>query len=97
VKNTSAQKHRHPALLHLDVADLAFASWETIAHRSWMMIAGECSPLEYQRMMQEKFEAACDSAFAFAFAPGPSAVSAALAPWTHRARANAQRLRTPAV
>lgn len=90
----SRQKHRHPALLHLDVADLAFASWETIARRSWMMIAGSCPPQEYQRMLHEKFEAACDSALAAAFNPGHFMVSAALAPWTHRARANAQRLRT---
>jgi len=93
VKKTSSQKHRHPALLSLDVADLAFASWETIARRSWMMLSGACSPLEYQRMMHEKFEAVCDSAMAAAFNPGHSMVSAALAPWTHRARANALRLR----
>ena len=80
-------------MLPFEMADLAFASWETIAHRSRMMLAGSCSSLEYQRMFEEKMSAVCDSAVAAAFTPGPSMLSAALAPFTRRARANAQRLR----
>ena len=83
-------------MLSFDVADLAIASWETIARRSWMMLIGECSPTEYHQMMHEKLEAACDSVFAVAFTPAHEMVSAALAPWTQRALANAQRLRKPA-
>lgn len=93
VKNPKQSEHRHPALLPFDMADLVFASWETITRRSWMMLAGECSPAEYQHMLSEKMEAVCDSAMAAAFTPGPSMMSAALEPWTRRARANALRLR----
>lgn len=93
-KITRTRTNQQPAALPFEIADLAFASWETIARRSWLMVAGGCSPIEYQQMMKEKIEAACDSALAVAFAPPHSMVSAALAPWTLRARANARRLRT---
>ncbi len=86
-------KRSHPAFLPFDMADLALASWETITRRSWMMLSGSCPPAEYQRMLQEKMEAVCASAMAAAFTPGPSMMSAALAPFTRRARANAKRLR----
>jgi hypothetical protein len=71
-------------------ADLALASWETIARRSAMIAAGTCSPAEYARMVGEKIAAAQQSGLALLFGRSPSAV---VAPWRRKARANAQRLR----
>ncbi len=93
MKPLSTKHYRQTTALPFEVADLAWASWETIARRSWLMFSGACSPMEYQKMMQEKVEAVYDSAFAVAFNPGHSMLSAALAPWTRRARANVKRLR----
>jgi len=38
----------------LMMAELAMASWETIARRTSMIARGTCSPAEYQRMIIEK-------------------------------------------
>ena len=40
-----------PLPLPLMMADLAFASWETMLRRTVMMAQGNCSPAEYQRMV----------------------------------------------
>lgn len=89
VKKKAAPTSRLP----WDFADLALASWETIARRSWLMLSGACPPSEYQRMLHEKFEASCDAAVAMAFTPGMGMAAAGLAPFTKRARDNALRLR----
>jgi hypothetical protein len=77
--------------LPLMMAELTWASWETIAHRAWMMAEGSCSPAEYQRMVLEKTRAVQRSAVALMLPRGDFA--AALAPWHGPAVANARRLR----
>jgi hypothetical protein len=73
------------------LAELAFASWETIARRMLMMADGTCSPAEYQRMVFEKAKAAQRSSRATSRrSRNPSAL---LAPWHKGATANAKRLR----
>jgi hypothetical protein len=79
--------------LPLLLAELAFASWETMLRRSAMIAAGTCSAAEYQRMVLEKAEAARRSALAMMAPGGSRGLEAALAPWHRRARANARRLR----
>jgi hypothetical protein len=73
------------------LAELAIASAETIAHRSWMIATGRCTPREYRRMLAEKMKAAGQSGRA-ALAPRAKA-TALIAPWHRAARANAARLR----
>jgi hypothetical protein len=46
------------------MADLAMASWETIARRTAMIARGTCSPAEYQCMITEKAAALQQSAIA---------------------------------
>lgn len=72
------------------MAELALASYETIARRTLMMAAGTCSPTEYNRMVREKVQASYASSLALATGRGGLA---ALAPWHRRAAANAKRLR----
>jgi hypothetical protein len=72
-------------------AELMWSSWETIAHRTWMMARGRCSPAEYRRMVSEKALVAYLSGAALISKRGRAA--AALAPWHRRATANANRLR----
>jgi len=72
------------------MAELAMASWETIARRTAMIARGTCSPAEYQRMVMEKAAAFQQSAIAVMTGRGKKA---ALAPWHKRASANARRLR----
>ena len=74
-------------------AELAFASWEVIARRSLMMAQNQCSPLEYQRMVMEKLQAAQLSAVAMLTSGGQVSLDAVLSPWHRRAKANAHRLR----
>ena len=74
----------------LMMAELAMASWETIARRTSMIARGTCSPAEYQRMVIEKAAALQQSAVAVMTGRGKKAV---LAPWHKRATANARRLR----
>lgn len=69
---------------------LALSSWETIFHRSVMMMGGTCSQAEYRRMVAEKVAAAQASARAALRGHGPAAM---LAPYVRRSRANAKRLR----
>jgi hypothetical protein len=72
------------------MAELALASWETIARRTAMIARGACTPAEYQRMVMEKAAALQQSALAVMTGRGEKA---ALRPWHRRATANARRLR----
>ena len=71
-------------------SELAFASWETIVHRTMMMMNGTCSVDEYHRMVTEKSEALQHSTIALMTGGSEQAV---LAPFHSKARANAERLR----
>jgi hypothetical protein len=75
------------------MGQLTLASWETIFHRSLMMMQGTCSAVEYKRMVDEKAEAIQHSMTALMNGQNHSAV---LAPFVARARANAKRLRRKA-
>jgi hypothetical protein len=72
------------------MAELAMASWETIARRTAMIARGACAPAEYQRMVIEKAAALQQSAIAAMTGRGNKAT---LRPWHKRATANARRLR----
>ena len=85
--------YRSPSSLPLLMAELALASWETIAHRSRMAALGAVSPAEYRRMVAEKMHAAEASSMALFRRSGADATVAMLTPWLTRARANAKRLR----
>ena len=71
------------------MAELAVASWETIARRTAMIAGGRITPAEYRRMVIEKAAALQRSAIAVMTGRGKKAV---LAPWHKRATANARRL-----
>ena len=79
-----------PFGLPMMMARLTAASLETIFHRTTMMARGACAPAEYQRMVAEKAAAAQRSMAALM--TGKS-LTAAMAPYSTRARANAKRLR----
>jgi hypothetical protein len=87
-----ASRRRRPVPLPLLLAEMTFASWETIARRSLMIAAGSCSPAEYRRMVTEKAIAIQRSGLAL-MRPRGGRLSAAVAPWHRTARANAKRLR----
>ena len=70
--------------------DLAFASWETIFHRTVLMASGACSAAEYQSMVSEKM--AASQASMTVLMAGGSGV-AVMAPYLKAASANAKRLR----
>lgn len=74
------------------MAELAWASWETIARRSLMMAQNTCSQAEYKRMVSEKMVATLEISRAMAATGGLSA-EALLKPLHSRATANARRLR----
>ena len=67
------------------------ASWETIFHRTWLIAMGTCSLAEYEAMVSEKMAASVETAMAFMGGQGSYAM---LAPFLHRAEANATRLRS---
>jgi hypothetical protein len=75
------------------MAELAFASWETIARRSLMMALGTCTRAEYSRMVLEKMAASRSMAVELARPWIALEASAVLAPWHSRATSNARRLR----
>lgn len=85
------KRRRATPPLPLMMAELTWASLETMARRTWMMADGSCSMAEYQRMVLEKARAAQRSAFAL-MVPGVT-LAAAMAPWHGPAVANARRLR----
>lgn len=74
------------------MAELAWASWETIARRSLLMARNTCSAAEYNRMVSEKAAAVLDISRVLA-SPGHVSAEALLRPLHSRATANAKRLR----
>lgn len=90
-----ARKRRAPTPLPLLFAELALASWETMARRWLMMLNGTCSPAEYARMLFEKTAAAQGTALALARPRSRRKMRGAVEPWHRRAKANAKRLRRP--
>jgi hypothetical protein len=72
------------------MTELMFASFETIARRSWILAQGKCSSAEFARMVLEKQQAFALSGFALL--SGASAASI-LVPFHRGATANAKRLR----
>jgi hypothetical protein len=86
-----APRYRRPPLPIL-LAEMTLASWETIARRSLMIVAGTCSAAEYRRMVAEKAIARQRSGLAL-MRPSGGRLSAAVAPWRRAARANAKRFR----
>jgi len=72
------------------LAELAVASWQTMAHRLSMMASGTCSIAEYRRMMAEKMLAAQQSMKAATRRQHD--VTAIIAPWHRAASRNAKRL-----
>lgn len=87
------RKRRLPTPLPLMFAELAFASWETIARRTMMMAQGTCSPAEYARMVMEKAAAAQRSALLLSRPRTRHNLRSVLGPWHRGATANAKRLR----
>ena len=73
-------------------AELAWASWETVIHRTMMMVQSTCSPAEYRRMLDEKTAAALEIG-GLLLSPSGASAEALLTPWHSRATANAKRLR----
>lgn len=87
------KRRRPPAPLPLLFAELAMASWETIARRMLMMANGTCSPAEYTRMIMEKAAAAQASGLALSRQWTGRTSHNAIRPWHRGATANARRLR----
>ncbi len=79
-----------PLALPIMMTELAMASWETMWHRSVLMLSGQCTPEEYQRMVSEKMRAIQQASSALMSGDTPEAV---LRPFHKRATANAARLR----
>jgi hypothetical protein len=82
-----------PPPLALMVSELMFSAWETMIRRAALIAQGECSPIEYRRMMLEKTRAACHSGLAIALLDWNCDLAAVIAPWHSRATLNARRLR----
>lgn len=74
------------------MAELAWASWETIARRSLMMAQNSCSIAEYNRMIYEKTAATLEISRVLA-SPVCASPEALLRPLHSRATANVKRLR----
>jgi hypothetical protein len=74
------------------MTDLLLSSWETITHRTFLLLQGRCSAVECQKMVAEKVEAAALSATWLTTHPGQLSTGI-LDPWRRRATANARRLR----
>jgi hypothetical protein len=72
------------------MAELTAASFETIWHRTALMMSGECTVVEYERMVSEKMHATHQATAALMNGDSPEAV---LRPFHKRATANAKRLR----
>jgi hypothetical protein len=75
------------------MTELALQSWQTIALRTNLMAQNECSLAEYQRMINEKVQAATESWIKLMTSGGCASVASLLAPWSRRATANSKRLR----
>ncbi len=79
-----------PFVLPVLMTELAVASWETVWHRTALMMTGECTAAEYQRMVVEKMSALHLAGTAMMTGGDAEAV---LRPFHKRATANARRLR----
>jgi hypothetical protein len=79
-----------PFALPVLMTELAAASWETVWHRTTLMMTGECTAAEYQRMFTEKMSALHLAGTAMMTGGDAEAV---LRPFHKRATANAKRLR----
>jgi hypothetical protein len=79
-----------PFALPIMMTELAMASWETIWHRTALMLTGACTQAEYGRMVHEKMRALQQSGQALMEGRDTEAV---LRPFHRRATANAKRLR----
>jgi hypothetical protein len=79
-----------PFALPVLMTELAAASWETIWHRTALMMTGNCTPAEFQRMVTEKMSAMQLAGTAMMTGGDAEAV---LRPFHKRATANAKRLR----
>ena len=76
--------------LPLMLAELTAASFETMWHRTTLMMSGECTSNEYERMLTEKMRAVQLSTAAMV---SGDSLEAMLHPFHKRATANARRLR----
>jgi hypothetical protein len=88
-----SRRRRNSLALPFLLTDLTLSSWETIARRSLMAAQNQCSLAEYQRMVQEKAQAATESGMRLWRSGGRSSLASLLAPWAKRAASNAKRLR----
>ena len=79
-----------PFSLPLMMTELAVASWETMWHRSVLMLSGACTAAEYEQMVTEKMAAFQLAGSAMLSGRDAEAV---LRPFHKRATANARRLR----
>ncbi len=86
-------RRKRTASLPILLAELTFASWETIHRRTLLMVRGACSPAEYSRMVGEKVAAVARTATTLARARKTPRLATLLIPWHERATANARRLR----
>jgi hypothetical protein len=80
----------NPFALPMMIAELTAASFETIWHRTALMMSGQCTLTEYERMMSEKMQA---THLATAALMNGDSAEAVLRPFHKRATANAKRLR----
>ncbi len=79
-----------PFALPIMMTELAMASWETIWHRTALMVNGTCTFAEYESMLSEKMGALTQSSAALFAGMEPTDV---LRPYHVKATANAKRLR----
>ena len=86
------RKRRATLPAPLMMAELAWASWETITRRTLMMAQRTCSVAEYRRMVREKAVATTETGRLLSSSRHVS-TEALLKPWHGRATANAKRLR----
>ena len=75
------------------MTDLMVSSWETIARRTLLMAQNRCSPVEFQRMMLEKTQAAMETSWRLISSNGHAPMASLIAPWLKRTKANSKRLR----
>ena len=79
-----------PFALPIMMTELAMASWETIWHRTALIVTGDCTNAEYGRMVNEKMHAMQQASCALMAGKDTEAV---LRPFHKHATANAKRLR----
>lgn len=82
---------KRTVFLPMMMFELAIASAETIARRTWLMATGRCTPAEYSRMVAEKVKAAQQTSRR-AMSSRATGMTL-LAPWHRAARRNSRRLR----